>query len=68
MFGETPHALTVTAFDNTDTIVQVRNNFRILELEMDDFKEDIKSAREAALLNDYDTSLIYYQVQGLITY
>jgi len=28
---------------------------------MDDFKEDIKSAREAALLNDYDTSLIYYQ-------
>jgi len=29
--------------------------------EMDDFKENIKAAREAALLNDYDTSLIYYQ-------
>ena len=29
---------------------------------MDDFKENIKAAREAALLNDYDTSLIYYQV------
>ena len=62
MFGETPHALTVTAFDNTDTIVQVKNIF-YFRLRMDDFKEDIKSAREAALLNDYDTSLIYYQVR-----
>ena len=30
---------------------------------MDDFKENIKAAREAALLNDYDTSLIYYQAE-----